>query len=82
MNTEYRIARGTSKYNPETKKWEEIDFNDYDLVIESGRTSYGTCEYEVLKNTTDLSDSAIANICDCNNFGFRRYGRYFTIYTD
>lgn len=82
MKTDYRIAHGTEQLNPNTGRWEAINFDDYDLVIESGSQSCGTKEYIVRKNTTDLSDSEIADICDRNNFGYARYGNTFRIYID
>lgn len=82
MKTDYRIARGTKLYNAETKLFENINFDDYDLVIEAGQKSYGRQEYNVLKNTTDLSNDEIADICDPNNFGYSRCGDRFSIYID
>lgn len=78
----YRISHSTKKFNEEKGCWEDINFDDYDLVIDrrsKGRTSE---EYVVLKNTTDLSHDEIADICDPDNFGYYRYGSVYEIYID
>lgn len=82
MNTKYRIAFETVQRNRETGELETINLDNYDLVIKSGRFSHGWQEYEVIKNTTDLSDNEIADICDRNNFGYTRCGNLYRIYTD
>lgn len=78
----YRISHGTKEYNEAKECWEDINFDDYDLVIESRNQRGASQEYVVLKNTTDLSDADIANVCDPNNFGFYRMGKIYEIYID
>ena len=82
MKANYRIARGTETLNPETGRWEAINLDEYDLVIETGNQSRGANCYTIIKNTTGLTADEIADICDPNNFGYERYGNLYRIYTD
>lgn len=78
----YKISHGTQKYNEEKGCWEDINFDDYDLVVASRSKGYTSQEYVVLKNTTNLSRDEIANVCDPNNFGYYHHGNVYEIYID
>lgn len=72
LSKKYRIAR------------REVDNpDDYDLILQ--RTAgYNHSVYKVLKNTTNLSQSEIALICDTGNlcFGYRMDGARYYIFED
>lgn len=65
----YKIARHPMKYNAETKQMENINYDDYDIVLQ--RTA-GYCHsvYKVLKNSTDLKTAELALICDSGDLCF------------
>lgn len=57
--------------------------DDYDIVLR--RTpGYNHSTYEVIKNTTDLSQDELALICDNGNlcFGYTMQGSQFYIFED
>ena len=69
------------KYKISSSSVDNID--DYDIVLR--RTpGYNHSTYEVIKNTTDLSQDELALICDNGNlcFGYRCDNNIFIIYID
>ena len=69
LKEKYRIAKSPRKYNPDTKQMEDVNFDDYDIVLE-GSPGYGHCLYTLHKNNTNLSNDELALICDDGNLCF------------
>lgn len=84
LKKKYRISQSEVKYNPDTKKMEPINMDDYDLVYKR-KAGYNHGEYTVLKNGTDLTSDEIALIMDGGNlcFGYTRQSEnFFYIFED
>lgn len=79
----YKIAKSPYKYNIEKACNEEVNIDDYDIVLK--RTAgYNHSTYAVLKNNTDLSGDEMALICDNGNlcFGYTMEGKDYYIFED
>ena len=76
LRKKYKILRSciTENYN----------FDDYDIVIETMGSDYGSNHYLVHKNNVGLSNDELALLCDEGNlcFGYRIKKNRFIIYTD
>ena len=84
LKTKYRIAPSHERYNPETKKMEPVNLDDFDLVYKR-KAGYNHGEYTILKNETDLTSDEIALIMDGGNlcFGYKRESNnFFYIFED
>lgn len=79
----YKICKNPYKYSKETGSLEEVNIDDYDIVLK--RTAgYNHSTYAVLKNNTDLSGDEMALICDNGNlcFGYTMQGKDYYIFED
>ena len=68
----YKISYSSRAYNAKTKCMEDINLDNYDLVV-SGSSGYAHVTYSIIKNNTNLSYDEIALVCDRGNlcFGYR-----------
>ena len=84
LREKYKIATSTKTYNIELKKFENINQNEFDIIIEGAGHGYAHTKYRVLKNAPKLTTKELALICDDGNlcFGYRTEGSLIVIYTD
>ena len=63
---------------------EEINLDDYDVVIKYVGVGYAHTKYQVIKNGPNLLIQDLAIICDKGNlcFGYRTQGSTIIIHTD
>lgn len=82
--TTHRIARSSKKYNAQKKCFEDINLDDYDVVVENSGVGYGHTLYKIVKNAPKLSNDELALICDEGNlcFGYAMRSGRICIYTD
>lgn len=79
----YKVSKTSKTYNRETRCWENIDLDNYDVVVEHSHDGYAHTVYRVVKNDPNLSTDELALICDGGNlcFGYDMRGG-ICIYTD
>ena len=79
----YKVSKTSKTYNIETRRWDDINLNDYDVVVEHSHDGYANTVYRVIKNDPNLSTDELALICDNGNlcFGYDMRGG-ICIYTD
>lgn len=84
LRKKYKIATSTRKWNTELKKMEDINTDDFDVVIECAGHGYAHTKYRVIKNIPKLTTKELALICDDGNlcFGYRTEGSLIVIHTD
>lgn len=84
LNEKYRINTNGLVFNEQRRKFEEIDPEDFDVIIKSAGSGYGCKHYDIIKNAPNLSNDELALICDGGNlcFGYRGGGSRITIHTD
>ena len=80
----YKIARSTRIYNSKTKKMEDINENDFDIIVSWVGSGYAHSKYKVIKNKPNLNMRELALICDEGNlcFGYRVENGIICIHTD
>lgn len=63
---------------------EEINLDDYDVVIKYVGVGYAHAKYQVIKNGPNLLIQDLAILCDKGNlcFGYRTQGSTIIIHTD
>lgn len=84
LREKYKIATSTRKYNIELKIFEDINQDEFDVIIECAGHGYAHTKYRVIKNAPKLSQKELALICDDGNlcFGYRTEGSLIVIHTD
>lgn len=72
------------KYKFKIGRPDEINMDDYDVVVSCDKVGYAHVKYKVLKNVPNLTDREIALLCDGGNlcFGYRVEGNTICVYTD
>ena len=72
------------KYKFKIGRPDEINMDDYDVVVSCDKVGYAHVKYKVLKNVTNLNYRELDIICDvvylC--FGYREEGNTICVYTD
>lgn len=83
LAAKYKISHSLRRYNSTLKVMEDVNLNDYDIVLDS-ISGYGHTKYRIVKNDTELSRDELALICDRGNlcFGYRMEGSKICIHTD
>ena len=84
LKEKYKISRTNRVYNVELKKFEDINQDDFDVIVTGAGSGYAHTKYKVIKNAPKLSTSELALICDEGNlcFGHRTEGSLIVIHTD
>ncbi len=84
LKEKYKIAHGTRIYNSETKQIEDINENDFDVIVSVESNGYAHTKYKVIKNEPNLNMRELALICDEGNlcFGYRVQNGMICIHTD
>lgn len=83
ITSRYKITSEPQSWNKEKGEWEDKDLSDYDLVY-SRTPAYNHSEYQIIKNTTNLSQDEIALVLDQGNlcFGYMMEGSIYHIFED
>lgn len=83
LKQKYNIAKSPRKYNHDTKQMEDVNFDDYDIILE-GTPGYAHCLYTIHKNNTNLTNTELALICDDGNlcYGYMMQGSKIRVSTD
>lgn len=69
LTKHYKVSRSSKIYNAKTKCMEDINMDDYDLIV-SGSSGYAHTTYRIVKNNTSLTFDEIALVCDRGNLCF------------
>lgn len=76
----YKVAKSSVEWKD--GKLIPIDENEYDVIMYLTQKGLTMVHYQIVKNTPNLSDEELADICDAHNFGHHRNGNRLTVYTD
>lgn len=84
LKEKYRINTNGLVFNTQLRKFEDVNPDDYDVIIKGAGSSYACQHYSIIKNAPNLSNAELALICDGGNlcFGYRGGGKTITIHTD
>ena len=81
--SKYKVSKNKKTYNMQKRCWEEINPDDYDVIVDFSHNGYAHTVYHVIKNAPNLSYDELALICDSGNlcFGYDLRGG-ICIFTD
>ena len=84
LKEKYKIAYGSKVWDSYERQWEDIDMDDYDIVIDNAGVGYAHAKYRIVKNNPNLSSHELALLCDGGNlcFGYRTEGNIIIVHTD
>lgn len=65
-------------------KYEDVNPDDFDIIVETLSPAYATNRYRILKKPSDVTTEELVKICDRGgyNFGHRWEGNVLVIYVD